>query len=361
MYNSVNNNIGLYCMRKFIALFLALVMTSINGAFAFSEVYYLKNTTPAVIQPSVLNAFYSQDFQVIDQKNPYYAKSTKDAQDYAVVILQQSGNNMFYYYQSNDNKKINKYILKAIKRADIEYEQSFNSNIISTFDDIANRTIQSAGTSAQNKYIFNDNEPAYSSSYSSTTSTVKQNSNTYKGYVANVESGTKIKIYLQGAINTATAVEGDRVIAVLTDNLTHNGYVVAPQGSLVYGILTKARHASYGSRNGRVVIDFNQLVTPEGKTFNIETEKIDFTVTNEGKVGRVASNVAVGAIVGALGGLIVGAISHNPGVATAIGAGVGAGGALIGGAAERGVDAEIPSFTEMEITLTKPFNTTVSY
>ena len=351
-------------MKKFIALFLALLIGSFSSAFAFSEVYYLKNTTAAAIQPSVLNGFYSQNFKLIDQKNPYYAVSTKDNQDYAVIILQQSGNNLFYYYQSNDNTKINKYILKAAKRAGIEYEQSYNVNIIGTFDDIAKRTIASSGSNSQNSYVFNDNEPEYSSSYSTqTVSNVKkqQKSNTYSGYVANVESGTKINIYLQSAINTSSAVEGDRVIAVLTEDLTYNGYVVAPQGSLVYGILTKARHATYGSRNGRVVINFNQLVTPEGKTFNIDTEKIDFTVTNEGKVARVASSVAVGAIAGVLGGLLVGALSGHVGAAAAIGAGVGAGTALIGGAAERGVDAEIPSFTEMEIILTKPFRTTVSY
>lgn len=350
-------------MKKIIALFLALLLTSLNGAFAFSEVYYLKNATPSAIQPSVLNAFYSQNFKVVDNKNPYYAISTKNSQDYAVVILQQSGNNSFYYYQSNNNKKINKYIIKAVKRAGIDYEQSYNVNIIGTFDDIAKRTISTAGSQTKNTYVFSDNEPAYSSSYNSTIAQTvqKQNTNTYKGYVANVDSGTKINVYLQSAINTSSAVEGDRIIAVLTEDLTYNGYVIAPQGSLVYGILTKARHATYGSRNGKVIIDFNQLVTPEGKTFNIETEKIDFTVTNEGKVSRVASNVAVGAAVGVLTGLLVGALSGHVGPAAAIGAGVGAGGALIGGVAERGVDAEIPSFTEMEITLTKPFSATVGY
>lgn len=350
-------------MKKFIALFLALLLTTLNGAFAFSEVYYLKNATPSAIQPSVLNAFYSQDFKVVDNKNPYYAISTKNPQDYAVVILQQSGNNSFYYYQSNNNKKINKYIIRAVKRAGIDYEQSYNVNIIGTFDDIAKRIVSTAGSQTQNTYVFNDNEPAYSSSYTSATTQTakKQNSNTYKGYVANVESGTKINVYLQSAINTSSAVEGDRIIAVLTEDLTYNGYVIAPQGSLVYGILTKARHATYGSRNGKVIIDFNQLVTPEGKTFNIETEKIDFTVTNEGKVARVASNVAVGAVVGVLTGLLVGAISGHVGPAAAIGAGVGAGSALIGGTVEKGVDAEIPSFTEMEITLTKPFSVTVGY
>ena len=47
--------------------------------------------------------------------------------------------------------------------------------------------------------------------------------------------------------------------------------------------------------------------------------------------------------------------------ATAIGAGVGAGTAVIGGVAERGVDAEIPSFTEMEVVLNKAVRMTVSY
>ena len=34
---------------------------------------------------------------------------------------------------------------------------------------------------------------------------------------------------------------------------------------------------------------------------------------------------------------------------------------MLGNAAERGVDAEIPSFTEIEITLTRPFSVTVSF
>jgi hypothetical protein len=58
--------------------------------------------------------------------------------------------------------------------------------------------------------------------------------------------------------------------------------------------------------------------------------------------------------------LLIGALtSQGIGTAAAIGAGVGAGGALITGAAEKGVDAEIPSFTELEVTLTKSFNATI--
>ena len=165
---------------------------------------------------------------------------------------------------------------------------------------------------------------------------------------------------MQSAINTANAVEGDRIIAVVQQDLKYNGISVIPQGSLVYGILTKARHATHGSRNGRVVIDFNQIATPDGKTYDISTEKIDFTVTNEGKVASVAKDVVVGALIGGLAGLLIGAASKNLGPATAISAGVGAGVGAISNVAEMGVDAEIPSFTEMEITLTKSFTTSVS-
>ena len=343
-------------MKKLFAIIIAMLFLGTNSALAFSEVYFLKNARVESLKPVVEDAITSQEYKIVKQ-DPYYAQSIYNTSDYAVIILQQSGDNMFYYYNSNNNKRINKNILKAVKRADIEYEQSNSPNIISIYDNLAQKTMN---PSANNNYVFTDNEPSYYSSNSNTTAK-NQPSNTLRGYVAKIDSGTKIKIYLQSAINTANAVEGDRVIGVISQDLKHNGVSVIPQGSLVYGILTKARHATHGSRNGRVVIDFNQIVTPDGKTYDISTEKIDFTVTNEGKVASVAKDVVVGAIVGGLAGLLIGALSGNLGAVTAISAGVGAGAGAISNVAEMGVDAEIPSFTEMELTLTKPFTTSVSY
>lgn len=348
-------------MKKLFALFLTFSLLSINYCLAFSELYYVKNTNVSTWDYAIKSAFADQNY-TITKENPYYGTSQYYANDYAIVIMQQSGNNVLYYYNSNDNKKINKTILKQMRRSNVDYERALDGNTMSVYDKIAQKMISSGGTSTGD-YTFSDYEPqsAYSNNYSSNTNNqAVQQSNTLKGYVARVESGTKLNVYLQGAINTSTAVEGDRVIAVLTQDLKCNGATVAPQGSLLYGILTKARHAQYGSRNGKVTIDFNQIVTPDGKTYDISTEKIDFSVTNDGKIGEVASNAVVGAAVGALAGLLIGALtSQGIGTAAAIGAGVGAGGALITGAAEKGVDAEIPSFTELEVTLTKPFNATI--
>ena len=129
---------------------------------------------------------------------------------------------------------------------------------------------------------------------------------------------------------------------------------------MVYGTLTVARHASYGSRNGRVVINFDKIVTPENQVYNISAETIDFTVSNDGKVAESVKNVAVKAAAGAVVGLLLALVTDgNVGRSVAIGAGVGAGTGVATSAVERGVDAEIPSFTEMELTLTSGLSVSV--
>ncbi len=349
-------------MRKIFALLITLFYIAANSCSAFSELYYLNNTTENALKNTITSNFSDQNFKIIRQ-NPFYGTSQKNTSEYAVVILQQSGNNVFYYYTSNYNTKLNKNILKDFKRSGISYEQSQNQNVLTVYDRLAQQAMTNTFT-VENRYTFEEPKQNTNTYYNnqSTARTTARQTTALQGYVGQVSEGAKIETYLQNPINTSTANKGDQVIAVLTKDWTYNGYVVAPQGSLVYGTLTKARHATYGSRNGRVVIDFTQIVTPENKTYNISTEEIDFTVTNEGKFAKSAGNVVAGAAIGALAGLLFAALGSNSlGTAAAIGAGVGAGSALIGSTAERGIDAEIPSFTELELTLTKPINVTVNY
>ena len=345
-------------MKKIFALILSFLFLTMNASYAFSELYYVQNMTEATAKNIVRTNISNQGY-TIRQENPYYAVNSRDASDYAVAIVQQSGNNLFYYYNSNTNKRINNNILKSFKNYGNSYSQYYNTGTLNVYDNIAQRLISSPSSTSYNNYTFTDEEPVY---LTPGTTVKSQQATVLRGSVVSMESGTKIKTYLQNPINTSSANKGDRVIAVLTDDLRYNGVTVAPQGSLVYGTLTKARHATYGSRNGRVVIEFTQLVTPENKTYEISTEKIDFTVTNDGKFSRTVGNAVAGAAIGALAGLLFGALGdYSLGTAAAIGAGVGAGTSLIGSGAERGVDAEIPSFTELELTLTRPFRVTVNY
>ena len=263
---------------------------------------------------------------------------------------------MFYYYNSTDNKSINNSIIKELKKQNISFEQSFNQSYITTFENQSNRILKNT---ENNNYTFSDSNTA--------TATAVRNSNSgenkaLKGYVGQISKGTTFKAYLQTPVNTATANVGDNVIAILTDDWMYNGSVIAPQGSVLSGTVIKAKPARYGSRNGSVDIDFNTLQTGQ-KTYNLSTEKIEFDVSNDGKIGKVSKNVLAGVATGALLGLLIGLCNSktNNGAATAIGAGIGAGSAIIGSAVEKGVDAEIPTYTELDITLSKPMNIVISY
>ena len=205
------------------------------------------------------------------------------------------------------------------------------------------------------KYVFDDNTNA---SFASDIS-----DDTLKGYIGKIAAGTKFSAYLRNPINTATASKGDNVAAVLSQDWIYGNHKIASQGSIVYGTVTKANHASYGYRNGSVQIDFNQISTPDGKTYNIKTEKVDFKVDSTGKLSNAAGKVVAGAAIGTLLALLACAIgSHESvGKAVAIGAGVGAGSGVVASAAEKGIDAEIPAYTEIEITLDRALNISFTY
>ena len=347
-------------MKRIIALFLVFIYTSLNACFAFSGLYYVKNTTTNYVQDVVNRNLVNANYNII-KTNPFYATSP-NGKDYSIVILQQSGDNLFYYYQSENNEKINNSILKELKKNNIVYEQSFNPNNINIYDSLAQGIVQNNGLVRQ--YTFEDNETSYKQAQNTTPqNTYTPRPNTLQGGVAQISAGTKIPVYLQNAINTSTAQVGDNVTAVLTQDLKYNNIVIAPQGSVVYGKLAKARNASYGSRNGRVVIVFNQLVTPENQVYNISCEEIDFSVSDEGRVAESAKKAVSSAVVGALVGLLFAAFSSDPNYlrGAAIGAASAGGISVASSVAAKGADAEIPSFTELELTLVSPLNVTVNY
>ena len=341
-------------MKKFLTLLIIILFGTAPYCYAASELYYLKNIKTSDVEPIVSSILETNSYNIV-KNNPYYAIS-EQYNDRAVIILQQSGDNMFYYFKTEKNPRVNKLILKEIKKNNVTMEQSFSKSIISIYDDIADTLIKNSGIPEQ--YIFSDesqnNVPEVKSN--------NQNSKIYSGYIAQVASGTTFSVYLQNAINTANASQGDEVVAVLQDNITYNGVVVIPQGSLVYGTLTKARSAGYGSISGKIVINFNKIVTLDNQVYYISTENIEFAVANEGKAQESVKNAASTAAIGAVLGLLFGLLSDNghAGRSAAIGAGIGAGSSLVKSVAEKGVDAEIPSFTELEVTLTWPLNVNVS-
>ncbi len=346
-------------MKRLLALFLCvLYLLSTNACFAFEELYYLKNIDKNTADSQIKEVLTDKKFDIKNQ-NPIHAVSQKKAENFAIIVLQQSGKNLFYYYESNDkNKKLNKNILKAFKKNDVEYEQSQDSMLLANFSDIVYR--YNTGT----KKVYSFEEPKQPQA--STTSQQKKTTppTTLKGYAGKIDKGVKLNIYLQNAINTATAAQGQTVNAVLKEAWTYKEYTVAPQGSVITGTIIKASPAKAASRNGSVDIVFNKILTPNGKTIDISTEKIEFNVTNDGKVKQVLGSTVAMAAIGALLGLGIAAMTGDASdlaKGAIIGASIGGGGALVTNVAQKGIDAEIPAYTDIEIVLDKPTSVVLSY
>lgn len=349
-------------MKKYIAFIISLVymIFTVNPCFALSKLYYIYNADKSSISAQTESIIAEKDYK-IQKKNPYLAIPYKEPNNYAVIVFQQDGKNLFYYYESNDSsKKLNKAIIKNIKNQNKEYEESENAYQLNNFSQIAQRTL----TGEKKQYTFEEPKPTVQNTASS--SQKAEPSTTLSGYVGKVGKGEQLDVYLQNAINTATANVGDNIIGVLnSDWKTKDNHVIAEKGSILYGQITKGHHAQYGMRNGFVRIQFNKLVTPEGKSYDIQTKQIDFNVSNDGIVSSTAQKVVtsalVGAAVGALFGLIGGGGAENVWQGAAVGAGVGGGGALITSAADKGIDAEIPAFTALEVVLQNNIDVVINY
>lgn len=335
-------------MKKNVLILMCLLL-SLGETFAQVNLYTIKNVPKENIKPYIESALYSSNY-AINKKDPYYALKADNSDDNITIILQKSGNDVLYYFNSTKDKRVNKNILKSFKNLSIDCIETDDENYLNIFNKQA-QNIDSNITKVYNFDVWNNTQPAVA------IDNTKDDDTTLKGRIIQIDKGTVIEAYLQTPINTASAQTGDSVSAVLTNDLVYNGYTIAQQGSILSGVLSKAHSAAYGSRNGRVVIDFNSLTTLDNKVYKLATEAIDFSVTNEGKLSNSTKNIATGAIIGALGGLLIGALSSDASIGKSIliGAGTGIASGAVKSVAEKGVDAEIPIYTNLEVKLTKPF------
>ncbi|MCM1004594.1 MAG: hypothetical protein NC408_09690 [Candidatus Gastranaerophilales bacterium] len=177
--------------------------------------------------------------------------------------------------------------------------------------------------------------------------------------VVKIAKGTSLDVYMQEAVDTAYAEVGEEISAMLKEDLIIGESIVVPQGSFIKGKVIKARHAGRAGKNGKVSILFDKLILPEGESFNITAEQVDFEVNNEGSISSTAATVAGTILLGAAAGSVFkgssDGYSGKKGKDYADGA---MAGAIISGVVvvgymllQKGKDAIIPQYTEISVVL----------
>ena len=158
-----------------------------------------------------------------------------------------------------------------------------------------------------------------------------------------IPSGTEIDARLQAPLNSGTTQVEDRFEATTLVDVSANGRVVIPAGSVMRGVVTAVEPATRTNRTAKMTVSFDQ-VTVNGRAYPIRG-----TVTQaiqgegiKGETGRIATGAGVGAVIGGLLGGFKGALL----------------GVLIGGggitAATEGKEVELPQGTVLRVRLDSP-------
>ncbi len=157
-----------------------------------------------------------------------------------------------------------------------------------------------------------------------------------------VPVGTEMDVRLQTTLNSRTARIEQRFEATTVVDLTMEGDVVLPAGTVVRGFVGSVHAAGRVERRGSLTLAFDEVVLKKGPV----RLRASVTQALDGKVSEDVSRIGTGAVVGAiLGGLLGG------GKGLLVGVLVGGGGTI---AATDGTDVDLPTGTLLRLRIDSP-------
>ena len=159
--------------------------------------------------------------------------------------------------------------------------------------------------------------------------------------VISVPNGTEMTVRLDTALSSKTARREDRVEATVAESVRVDGEVQIPAGTRVRGIVQDVVPAERPSKGGRLDLEFDQLVMPNGRRVDIRG-----SVASLEESGVDKKRAGLGAV---LGGILGGVLEGKTGAL--IGVLVGGGGAVV---ASKGDDVELPAGTVVNLRLERP-------
>jgi hypothetical protein len=156
-------------------------------------------------------------------------------------------------------------------------------------------------------------------------------------------SGQELDVRLQDALSSETATVEQRFEATTVVDLTQDGDVLVPAGSVVRGIVRAVEPATRTNRTGKLTLAFDRIEV-RGTPVTIRGNAVE-VFKSDGLAGEA---VKIGAGAG-VGGLIGGILGGTKGAI--IGVLVGAGGTV---AATEGKDVDLPAGSIVRLRLDSP-------
>ena len=171
-----------------------------------------------------------------------------------------------------------------------------------------------------------------------------------------VPAGEKICIQLKSGISSGSLDPGDSITGELADDWTYANRLIAPKGSLVYGVVTNVEAAGTAYGDAALKLDFPQIMTPAGTVIDTPVESFRLEKRNH-RAKNITKNTAVGTGLGLLGGLAWFALTGGDLAGSlAIAGGLGLAGGVLFAVTERGEDIVIETDTIIDLVLSRAIN-----
>ena len=153
----------------------------------------------------------------------------------------------------------------------------------------------------------------------------------FTGEIEKLDTHDVINLTVSQVLSSGYTLEGDEFFAEVTSEVESEKGIILPAGTIVHGMVKVIGNPKNIGRDGWVNVDFDYMVTPDGREIPIQAS----LTTKDNPVKGSAKAVATGAGYTLLGGVAGGFLALNTlglGAAVASNGYTLAGGAAIGGA-----------------------------
>lgn len=189
-------------------------------------------------------------------------------------------------------------------------------------------------------------------------STKKEKNELYTGSTDTLDKKDILKMTVSKVIDAKSAKANEEFFAEVTDDIEAKGGVLIPRGTIAHGYVKKIAGAKNFSRNGLIDLNFDCLITPDGKEIPIKGKMSTRLHPIQAASESAVYNLAYTAAGGATGGLLALSFAGMAGAVSSQGCII-AGGAAIGGSAglamalsHKGKDVAISPGDEILVKIT---------
>ena len=92
----------------------------------------------------------------------------------------------------------------------------------------------------------------------------------YTGKIETLEKKDILRMSVSQVIDGSYSVEGDEFFAEVTDDVEGENGIIIPSGTVAHGKIRASREARRLGRDGYIDLDFDYLITPDGREIPIE-------------------------------------------------------------------------------------------